>query len=108
MAVTSPSYVLVHCYTGPIPVYHIDCYRLDTVRQFEDIGIDEFLYSRGIAIIEWGEKIKRLLPQETVYVTIGIRGEKKREFKVSSCDKKFQLTSCKSHVISKQPLTWGL
>lgn len=77
--VTSPSFVLINHYEGVFPVFHIDCYRLDTIKDYEDIGIDEFLFSKGISIIEWSEKIKPLLPRDSIFITVTHKGENKRK-----------------------------
>jgi tRNA threonylcarbamoyladenosine biosynthesis protein TsaE len=57
--VTSPTFTLVHEYSGGrLPLIHVDLYRLDAVA-LEDIGLDEELASRGVLAIEWGERLVR-------------------------------------------------
>jgi len=56
---TSPTYALVHHYdAGPIPVYHVDCYRLRQPDEARDLGFDDMLRERGgaIILIEWPER----------------------------------------------------
>jgi len=61
--ITSPTYTLIHEYRGGrLPLYHIDLYRLDSVQQALDIGIEDYLPSDGITVIEWADKIAALLP----------------------------------------------
>ena len=84
VSVTSPTFVLINQYEGRFPIYHIDCYRLDAAGDFEDIGIDECLYSKGIAIVEWGEKIARLLPDDCVWIRITCDDEHTRTMRLSS------------------------
>jgi tRNA threonylcarbamoyladenosine biosynthesis protein TsaE len=62
--VASPTYTIVNTYSGRLPVYHMDLYRIETVREIEDIGYEEFLYHNGVTIIEWAEKLENLLPEE--------------------------------------------
>src|SRR5438093_998187 len=60
--VTSPTFTLIHEYRdGRLPVYHVDLYRLDSVRQAQAIGLEEYLAGDGVTIIEWAEKITELL-----------------------------------------------
>lgn len=80
ITVKSPSFALVNQYQGSYPVYHIDCYRLDGAADCAEIGIDEFLYGHGIAIIEWPEKIASLLPAETMHIHITAPEETTRSF----------------------------
>ena len=56
--VRSPSYTLVNEYPGEnTTIYHLDLYRLDSLRDFYSIGLDEILASPAIVIIEWAEKL---------------------------------------------------
>ncbi len=68
--ITSPSFALINEYTGRIPLYHFDVYRLDNVEELYDLGFDEYFYGRGVSIIEWAEKIKILLPEERIVLDI--------------------------------------
>jgi len=60
---TSPTYALVHHYdagpvgpAGPIPVYHVDCYRLRQPDEARDLGFDDMVRERAIILIEWPER----------------------------------------------------
>ena len=54
---TSPTYALVHHYdAGPIPVYHVDCYRLRQPDEARDLGFDDMIRERAIILIEWPER----------------------------------------------------
>jgi tRNA threonylcarbamoyladenosine biosynthesis protein TsaE len=66
--VTSPSFVLVNEYQGRYPVYHIDLYRLQHAREVEDLGWEELISAPGVTLIEWAEKVLRLLPEERTEV----------------------------------------
>ena len=51
--ITSPTFTLVaEHYTGRVPLYHIDLYRLEGVED-EELGYEEYLFGRGVAAIEW-------------------------------------------------------
>lgn len=63
--------------------FHIDVYRLNNEKEFEDIGGKEILSSGGICIIEWSDKIKNLLPPNTITVNIEITSEDSRKIKIS-------------------------
>lgn len=64
--ITSPTFALINEYKGRVPVYHFDVYRLENVEELYDLGFDEYFYSNGVSIIEWAEKIERLLPKERI------------------------------------------
>ena len=87
IVVKSPSFALVNQYQGTYTINHIDCYRLDDEGEFIDIGIDEFLYSSGITIIEWPEKIKKLLPKEALHIRIKASSETERSLQFDAPSK---------------------
>jgi len=58
--VTSPTFTLVHEYRGPsATLYHIDLYRVDTLRELETLGLDDLVSDTSVLVIEWGEKFER-------------------------------------------------
>ena len=59
--VTSPTFTLIHEYRGPLAdLFHIDLYRVDTLRELETLGLDDLRSERSVLLIEWGEKFPRL------------------------------------------------
>ena len=64
--VTSPTFTLIHEYLGGrLPLYHIDLYRIRSEKEAVDLGIEEYLPSEGITVIEWPDRIPSLLPPQT-------------------------------------------
>jgi len=59
--VNSPTFVLVNEYRGRLDIFHIDAYRLETVRDFEMLGFDDFLYPTSVVLIEWADKVAEAL-----------------------------------------------
>jgi tRNA threonylcarbamoyladenosine biosynthesis protein TsaE len=55
--VTSSSFVLMRPLTGLMPVYHFDLYRLNGPDELEDLGCHEYLYSDGISMLEWCDRL---------------------------------------------------
>ncbi len=63
--VTSPSFTLVHEYRhGPIPVFHVDLYRLEGSRDIATLGLDDLWSDEqpSVILIEWGEKVELRFP----------------------------------------------
>ena len=68
--VLSPSFIIIGRYSGKLPVYHIDLYRLNKLEEMLDLGIEEIFYEDGVNLIEWGEKAREILPQEYLEIAI--------------------------------------
>jgi tRNA threonylcarbamoyladenosine biosynthesis protein TsaE len=82
--VRSPTYTIISEYDSPRGVfYHIDAYRLSGEDEFRDTGGEEALFSGGICVIEWSERVGGLLPPEAVRVSIRLCGGSTREISVS-------------------------
>lgn len=82
--VTSPTFIIINEYQGRIPFYHIDLYRLDEVKDIEDLGIEEYFNRGGVCAIEWAEKLGELKPKSSHEIRIDIVSEKERKICASS------------------------
>lgn len=82
--VSSPTYALVQEYMGSeVTIYHIDAYRLNSIHEALGIGLDEILDGNAIYIVEWPERISRLLPVEYWRVEIVHKGDNQRHITAS-------------------------
>ena len=78
--VTSPTFALIHEYGGGrLPVYHIDCYRLERPAELLGIGLDDYLDGRGVLVIEWADKFPGLIPASARWVRFKIGEGEERE-----------------------------
>ena len=68
----SPTFSLVNEYqtNDGKKVYHFDFYRIESEEEAYDIGIEDYFYGDHWCFIEWGEKVKNLLPLEIVNINI--------------------------------------
>ena len=83
--VTSPTFTLVHEYRGPrATLFHIDLYRVDTLRELETLALDDLRSEDSVLLIEWGEKFPRLLRERDVEILLEREGESGRRIKVET------------------------
>ena len=81
--VNSPTFVLVNEYDGPLPVYHIDAYRLTSTAQFEQLGFDELLGPDSVVLVEWADRVAESLADLTcVHVEIRHEGPSSRRIRI--------------------------
>jgi len=56
--IISPTFVFVTEYTGILPLYHFDLYRIKNINEIDELGFFEYLDRKGFVLIEWAEKIE--------------------------------------------------
>ncbi len=86
--VVSPSFTIMTEHAGRLPFRHVDAYRLGSVREAEEIGLDEAFRGDGVCAVEWAEKIGILLPSDRIQVTFlfSEEGGDRRRLLVSAGD----------------------
>lgn len=81
-SVSSPTYTLIHEYSGELPVYHFDCYRLKSEQEALEIGAEEYFYGEGVCLVEWPGIIDSLIPDEAIWIKISHLSDSKRTISI--------------------------
>jgi tRNA threonylcarbamoyladenosine biosynthesis protein TsaE len=77
--VTSPTFVLVHEYTdGRVPVYHFDFYRIENREALLRLGLDDYVFSDGVSLIEWADRYSDLIPEHAQWLSFELKSENSR------------------------------
>lgn len=84
--ILSPTFTIVTEHAGPVPLTHIDVYRLPGAREADEIGMRDLLSGDGVCLVEWAERIAELLPTGCIRVTFSISGDDRREIAVEAPD----------------------
>jgi tRNA threonylcarbamoyladenosine biosynthesis protein TsaE len=82
--VNSPSFVIIKEYQGRVPLYHFDVFRLDSPSEIDELSFEEYFYKDGICVVEWADRIRKLLPKKHIEVKIKMVKENIREIKIRS------------------------
>lgn len=74
----SPTFVLVVPYQGRVPLYHIDMYRVGSIAEALELGMDEYLFGDGVCVVEWANNVAALFPSENLSVYLEAEDEQVR------------------------------
>ena len=77
----SPSFSIINEYRSDTTaelIYHFDLYRLESVDEALEIGVEDYFDSGALCLLEWPERIEPLLPDDTVKVTISVNPDDSR------------------------------
>lgn len=81
--ISSPTFSIVNEYQSKIgKIYHFDFYRIESLEEAFDIGVEEYLFSDDYCFIEWSEKIIELLPSQYLIVNISSISETERQLEI--------------------------
>ena len=83
--VTSPTFALVHEYTGTIPLFHFDLYRISGYDDLYSIGFFDYLDRGGIIAAEWSENIPGLEEELEGVIRISIEKLSENGRRITVC-----------------------
>ncbi len=86
----SPSFVVVRELQGRLHLYHMDLFRLDRIEEIAELGLDDYLYGKGVCVVEWAEKGMSVLPAEHLLIRISHLSDTERSFQLKSPVKRYQ------------------
>lgn len=68
-AVASPTYLLVVEHEGRVPLVHADAYLPGKLAGFlDDGGLEYLLERRATVVVEWADRIRNMLPENTLWI----------------------------------------
>ena len=81
---TSPTFSIVNEYSIPNDkIYHFDFYRIESIDEVYNFGIEDYFNSNNWLFMEWPERIEELLPEDAQTITITDLEDKKRSLKLT-------------------------
>jgi tRNA threonylcarbamoyladenosine biosynthesis protein TsaE len=89
-SVSSPTFVLVNIYrrADETQFFHMDAYRIDSAPEGEELDLDTMLDS-GPLLIEWAERLEKILPHERLWVALEHVSEEHRQMRFEAHGKRY-------------------
>ncbi len=81
----SPSFSIINEYRSDTTaelIYHFDLYRLESLEEAFDIGVEDYFDSGTLCFLEWPERIEDILPNDTVKVSITLNDDDSRTINI--------------------------
>jgi len=83
-AVTSPTFTIVHEYSGGRwPIYHFDFFRIEDRQSAVRLGLDDYFFDDGVSVIEWADRFPDLNPESAQWVSFEMKSENERAIKAA-------------------------
>jgi len=80
--ITSPTFTIIQEYDGVLPLYHFDVYRIEDPLELEEVGCEEYFSGDGVTVVEWGDMIKDLLPEKTLWIILNTLDLTRRKVRI--------------------------
>ncbi len=69
--ITSPTFTIIQeYYSGKLPLYHFDVYRINDIEEMSELGYEEYFYGDGVTIVEWADQIMEIIPEQAIVIHI--------------------------------------
>ncbi len=81
-AVHSPTFSLIHEYSGPLSLIHVDLYRLQNLEEFQELCLEEYWQRRAICVVEWAERFLDQWPASAYWVKIQKKDKNHRRISI--------------------------
>ncbi len=82
--VTSPTFTFINEYDGRVRLYHLDLYRIGDLDELDTLPWREALFGEGVAVVEWPERLDRLIPSERWDIRIAVTGDESRRMTIAA------------------------
>lgn len=82
--VVSPSYLLAREYQGRMALHHIDAYRISSLDELAEVGLDELLPpTSGVTVVEWPSRVEGIVDLSDIIVKIDLLDDQARRVQIS-------------------------
>ncbi|HEV2288589.1 MAG TPA: tRNA (adenosine(37)-N6)-threonylcarbamoyltransferase complex ATPase subunit type 1 TsaE [Candidatus Acidoferrales bacterium] len=91
--ITSPTFTLVHAFSGAVKVYHVDLYRVSEVQEFDSLGLEDLFIEPAVVVVEWPERMRLRTDWPVLRIGLEHSGEELRKITVEEISGNSPLSS---------------
>jgi len=78
--ILSPTFIIFRRFDN---FYHFDCYRIEKEKEILDLGFKKIISDpKNLVVVEWADKIKKIMPPDTTWIKFEIINQKKRKIMI--------------------------
>jgi tRNA threonylcarbamoyladenosine biosynthesis protein TsaE len=88
--IRSPTFTLINEYHGRLAVYHIDLYRVGSREELEGLNLRECLYSDGVSVVEWFDRLPADEVNEYLEVKLAYANGNQRQLMFTPRGKRYE------------------
>lgn len=77
-AASSPTFAIVNLYRGPVPLQHLDLYRVSGPSELFALGFDDLLAEPAATVCEWADRARAALPSDRLDIALEHAGPRSR------------------------------
>lgn len=81
--ITSPTFTIINQYEAPVPLAHMDAYRLKTPEELENAGFYDYMED-FVVVLEWADRVEELLPRDVLWIYFTVLDENRRTIEFQS------------------------
>jgi len=88
----SPTFVLVNEYEGRVPLVHADLYRVVQTEEAWLLGLDDYMFTGAVMVVEWGDRAQDIFPNDHIVITIEVVSDDVRDIIIESKGSESEIT----------------
>ena len=88
----SPTFVLVNEYEGRVPLVHADLYRVAQTEEAWLLGLDDYMFTGAVMVVEWGDRAQDIFPDDHIVITIEVVSDDVRDIIMESKGSESEVT----------------
>ena len=88
----SPTFVLVNEYEGRVPLVHADLYRVAQTEEAWLLGLDDYMFTGAVIVVEWGDRAQDIFPDDHIVITIEVVSDDVRDIIIESKGSESEIT----------------